>query len=400
MNIVYHHRTRGAGAEGVHIMGVVKAFRELGHRVSLLSLPGSDPEADKEPAKVSKPAKESNNETKSSPGLIGRLMELTKHVPEFVFEFIELAYNLLAAIRLWRTTKATKQVGLVYERYSLFMFAGVWVARFRNIPIVIEVNDSAIVERVRPLFFRGLARLIEGWVFKKCDGLVFISSAFEDKAKEAYGQIAPSVICPNGADLSQFSLEGIDREQIKSDLGVSDKIVCGYVGAFVYWHGIDWFVEEIAPLLKEHPHLVLLLVGDGVVYEDIQRVVQRNKVEDQVILTGRVPHEDVGRYIAAMDYGILPDSNDYGSPMKLFEMMAMEVALVSPSFGPIDEVVTDGENGWLFPPKDRQKAVQRVVDIAQDGEEIRKVGKAARAYIKRERQWTHNAEMILGLIPS
>ncbi|TNC82688.1 MAG: glycosyltransferase WbuB [Oleiphilus sp.] len=392
MHVVYHHRTRGAGAEGVHIMGIVKAFRSLGHTVTLLSLPGSDPEA------AAKQVQSASEDKAKASGLLRRVMDMTRHVPEFVFELIEVVYNLIALVRLWQSTKPETSVSLIYERYSLFMFAGISIARLRKIPIVLEVNDSAIVERVRPLFFKALARRIESWIFRNCDGLVFISRAFQDKAKEAYGEIAPSVICPNGADLEQFSLAGIDREQVKSELGLSGKVVCGYVGAFVYWHGIDWFVREIAPHLKQHPHLVLLLVGDGVMYEEIQHSIRQSAVEDQVILTGRVPHEQVGRYIAAMDYGILPDSNDYGSPMKLFEMMAMEVALVSPAFGPVEEVVNDAENGWLFPPKNRAAAVAKVLELAGDMGSIRKVGQQAREYIGHERQWKHNVEKILELV--
>ena len=44
MKILYHHRTRGIGAEGAHIRGIVNALREMGHDVKILSFPGADPE--------------------------------------------------------------------------------------------------------------------------------------------------------------------------------------------------------------------------------------------------------------------------------------------------------------------------------------------------------------------
>ena len=102
MNILFHHRTRGRGAEGVHIRGVVKGLRELGHQVSILSLPGSDPE-DEELAQPKHTPSSTNkelttNENKKS--LITRLTDLTKYCPEFVFEFIELAFNLISCLRI------------------------------------------------------------------------------------------------------------------------------------------------------------------------------------------------------------------------------------------------------------------------------------------------------------
>jgi len=390
MKIVYHHRTRGRGAEGAHIMGIVNAFRALNHQVDLLSLPGSDPE---------KPQEEEEHQGSSSVVLriIHKLMVFTKYVPEFLFELIELSYNLVASIRVGRSL-SSKKVDFLYERYSLFMFAGVLQAKRKGIPIILEVNDSAIVERVRPLFFKRLAKRIESWVFRKCDGIVFISTNFKNTVEREHGKVAHSVICPNAADITQFTLSGIDKAQAKENLGLSGKVVCGYVGAFIYWHGIDWFVKEIAPSLSKHPDLALLLVGDGVVFEEIKSVIIAAKLESQVIMPGRVPHSEVRNYIAAMDYGILPDSNQYGSPMKLFEMMAMGVALVSPSFEPISEVLVDNENGWLFEPNDRAGAVQKVIDLSKDIGNIKRVGGNSEAYIRNYRQWTHNVDILLSLL--
>ena len=388
MNIVFHHRTRGKGAEGVHIMGVVNGLRQLGHQVSILSLPGADPEAPPAPVE---PAR------RPSGGALKALLEQTRHFPEWLFELVELAYNLVALWRLRRRV-AAQQAQLVYERYSLFMVAPLWWARRRGVPMVLEINDSCLVERVRPLFFQALARRIERWVFRHANGLVFISGHFQQLAQQQYGDIAPSVVSPNAADLDQFKPDLPAAAKLRDALGVADKVVLGYVGAFVHWHGIDWFVDHIADRLSAVPELVLLLVGDGACFEAIAERVRQADIEAQVILTGRVPHQQVANYIAAMDFGVLPDSNDYGSPMKLFEFMAMGKAMVVPDFSPIREVVQDDETGWLFAAGDRDACIERVLMLAADAAARQRVGRQAREYIERERQWRHNAEQLLSLV--
>jgi glycosyltransferase involved in cell wall biosynthesis len=173
--------------------------------------------------------------------------------------------------------------------------------------------------------------------------------------------------------------------------------VCGYVGAFVKWHGIVWFIEEIAPQLKKHPHLSILLVGDGVCYPDIIALVEKYNLQDQIVLTGKVEHKDVPKYVSAMDFGILPDSNLYGSSMKHFEFMSMACGMVVPAFEPMKEVVTDKENSWLFEIGNKQQCVDAVLSLSQDVEHLTAVGVNARNYIINERQWLHNAKSILGL---
>jgi glycosyltransferase involved in cell wall biosynthesis len=394
MNILFHHRTRGRGAEGVHIRGVVKGLRELGNKVSILSLPGADPE---EELVTSKPQQQQAEKPAAKKSLFSRLAELTKHTPEFVFELFELAFNVLA---WWRLRKAVKeqQIEFVYERYSLFMFASVWWAKRHNIPIVLEINDSCLVHRVRELFFQRFARSIEKWIFSNATGLVFISSRFQQVAQDAYPNIAPSVISPNAADLDQFIIDDDAALALRKQLAVEDKVVVGYVGAFVHWHGIDWFVDVIAERLKDYPNIVLLLVGDGVCYQSIKQRIADAGAEQQIIMPGRVAHDQVPTYLSAMDFGILPDSNDYGSPMKLFEFMAMGKGMVAPDFTPIAEVVADGETSWLFKANDRESCVEKVLSLSSQVEQQQQVGQQARAYIERERQWRHNAEQLLTLV--
>lgn len=383
MKILYHHRTRGIHVEGVHIRGIVHALRDLGHDVTVMSFPGADPEHE--------------FATTASSGR-GRLAGWVARMPGVLFELLELGYNLVSLVRVHRAIRRLRPQ-LIYERYSLFLFVTVWLARRHGIPIVLEINDSALVHRVRPLKLTALARRIEGWCLRQSTGLVFISSYFRAQAEAAYGAIAPSVISPNAADLARFDPQRFDRERLRAERGLQQQVVCGHIGVFARWHGVDGFVEAIAERLRERPELVLVLVGDGRTLPAVRALVAERGLTNRVILPGRVPHDDVAAWIACMDYAVLPDSNLYGSPMKLFELMAMGVAVVAPDYAPVAEVINDGQTGWLFPRGELDACVQRVLDLAVRSEERRRIGSAARDYVVRERQWRNNAEQLLSLLP-
>lgn len=387
MRILYHHRTRGRSVEGVHIRGIVEALRAMGHEVTVLSFPGADPEAAEERAD-------------QRPGRAQAVIRwVTTRLPEWAFEALELAYNAYTWPRLSRAARREGEWDLIYERYSLFLFATVLWARRRGIPVVLEINDSALLERVRPLSWRRLARAIEGRVLRAASGRVFISRNFRETAEAAYGDLSPAVISPNAADAAVFDPARFDRDRIRAEYGLEGRVVAGYVGAFVAWHGIQPFVEAILPRLRERPELVLLLVGDGERYPAIAEAVEAAGLADQVRLTGRVPHAEVPALMAAMDFAVLPDSNTYGSPMKVFEFMAMGLGVVAPDYGPLTEVIADGETGWLFPAGDIPAGMERTLAVAGDEAEQRRVGAAAADYIRRERQWRDNAAQLLALVP-
>jgi glycosyltransferase involved in cell wall biosynthesis len=379
--VLYHHRTQGKAVEGVHIRGITDALRADGVAVDIISLPGADPYVS---PKAMSPTQQATG-----------LMKLVSKFPEPLFELAELAYNALSFWRVGRYLGQNKDVGFIYERYSLFMFATVLLARWKKLPIILEVNDSATVVRVRPLFFLRLATLIERWVFRRASGLVFVSGVFRDRVQKAHGTIAPTIITPNAANIAKFSYTPEQRSAARQKWGVEGHVVCGYLGAFVPWHAIDQFVYRMADHLKAAPHLKLLLVGDGATYADVAAFVKQRGLESQVLLTGRVAHDEVPGLLAAMDMAILPSAGDYTSPVKLFEFMACGIAPIAPNFLPIQEVVAEGKTGWMFKAGDLDAAVQSVLTFSQDSTALTRVGQAARAYVTEHRQWRNNVTQLV-----
>ncbi len=395
MKALYHHRTQGRRVEGVHIRGVANALRELGCEVRVLSFPGADPEV--EPGTGH--AGTTTAATKAPPPADGkgRLATLVSRLPGVLFEFAELGYNLVTWWRI-RTEIRRNRPDFIYERYSLFLFMTIWIARREGIPIILEINDSAVVQRLRPLWLKSLARRIEGWCMTRATGIVFISTYFKDLLSAHYGQLPPSVVSPNAVD-ARFDPDLHDRDALRRRHGLEGRVVCGHMGVFARWHGVPGFVEAIIDRLQEAPELTLLVIGDGADLPAVRREVEARGLGDRIRLPGRVPHHQIPEWVACMDYAFLPDSNEYGSPMKLFELMAMGVAVVAPDYDPVAEVIETGTTGWLFPRKDVGACVDRVIALCDRADERQRVGAAARAYIERERRWRNNASELLSLVP-
>lgn len=379
--VLYHHRTQGKAVEGVHIRGITDALRAQGVAVDIISLPGADPYSS---PKAMSPTRQGK-----------RWMGAVTHLPEPLFELVEIAYNLVAGWRIRTWLRRNPDVDFIYERYSLFMFESIRIARKRGIPIILEVNDSATAVRVRPLFFQKLATVVERWVLRNASGLVFVSGIFRDRAHAAHGEIAPAIVTPNAANIDKFTFTATQRDEARKRLGLEEHTVCGYLGAFVPWHAIDAFVHRIAGRLAEAPNLKLLLVGDGATYPALKEFVDSHALGSQVVLTGRVPHDEVPGLLAAMDMAILPSAGDYTSPVKLFEFMACGVPPVAPDFAPIREVLVEDKTGWMFNAGDLDAAVERVLVQSRDGAGLTRVGANARAYVAANRQWHHNIFQLL-----
>ena len=392
MNVLYHHRTRGEDVEAVHIRGIVHGLRNLGHAVDVVSPPGVSIEEKAAPATESHGAAKpvSAKKKKASPWSL-----LSRNAPEALFESVEVAYNAYA----WPALESrilTRRYGLLYERYALFSLAGVLTAHRHRMPIILEVNDSAVVNRIRPLKLQAAARRVERFVWNRADAIVTITHYFRDLILEA--GVAPERVhvIPNAVDDRAFGTLP-DGSALRRKLGLEGKVTIGYVGAINFWRRLDLLVGAFAQLAGKYPDAHLVLIGDGPDKQGVAEQADKLGLTGRVTFTGKVAHAQIPEHLAALDVAVIPHSNTYGSPMKLFEYMAAGKLVVAPWLPPIVSVIGEDDGGVLFPPLD-QGGLERALDgLLGDAARRARLGARAREKVLADYVWKRHAQTILDI---
>jgi glycosyltransferase involved in cell wall biosynthesis len=383
MNVLYHHRTRGEDVEAVHIRGIVDGLRHLGHHVDVVSPPGVDVEKTKHAA-----APQQKKKNGRSP-----LSLISRKAPELVFESVEMAYNAYA-LPVLEAKIFQRDYQLLYERYALFSLAGVLTARRHRMPLILEVNDSAVVNRIRPLKLQAAARRVERFVWNRADAIVTITHYFRDLIIEAGVSPERVHVIPNAVDDQAFGAT-VDGSSVRKKLKLENSIVVGYVGAINFWRRLDLLVQSFAALAEKHPRARLVLIGEGPDREGVAELAKKLKVAERVHFTGKVAHAEIPAHLAALDIAVIPHSNTYGSPMKLFEYMAAGRTVREPWLPPFVSVIGRDDGGVLFPPLD-QAGLTRALDSVLGDETLRNtLGRRAREKVMEDYVWRRHAERIL-----
>ncbi len=125
MKILYHHRTMGRGAEGVHIASMVTAFKNLGHTVMVVSPPGVDPIND-----IGRNPLDKSDEKTTGMDTLWKI--ISQKAPQIFFEILELFYNITAILNLKKILDRHK-IDMIYERNAYFLFAGAMLAKHYHI---------------------------------------------------------------------------------------------------------------------------------------------------------------------------------------------------------------------------------------------------------------------------
>lgn len=385
MEFIYHHRTQGRGGEGVHIMSIVRALESEGHAVEIVSPPGVDP---RRAATEAPPDKAETRETG-----IRRLWKwISAGCPQMVFEALELAYNFFATGRLLTAIRSHPRA-VYYERYAFFLFIGVLLAKIYGRRVILEVNEVAGVKRARDLKLVWLARWIERRVFRGADVIFTVSSFLRERVIAQGARPESVILMPNGVETKWFSLAGAGRE-VRESRGFNGSVVLGFVGWFDYWDRLDLLIDVVADLREQQLNLKLMLVGSGPMVEDLEERVRSRQLEQVVTMTGAVKREEIPGYIDAMDICVMPDSNPFGSPIVLFEFMAMGKPVVAPDLAPILDVVEHQETGWIIRHGNSEDLTRAVRALAQDETMRKDLGDRARDEIRINHTWVANGKRV------
>lgn len=378
-NVLINHRTQGKGVEAVHLQGIAGGMRDCGLKGTIISPPGVEV---------------STKDVKK-----GAARALARYAPQILFELLELLSNL-AAFRSLERAKREQGCDIIYDRYAFLGISAYWAARLWGVPLVVEVNylfESDLSLRSRSRIFGPLTRACERRVFRQADLLLPVSSKLKDDLIRLGYDQKKILVSPNAVDLSYFPRYSLKSEGIMKKLNISPTdTVIGFVGSFAPWHRVDILLDACTKLTNTGDHsITLLLIGDGATRAEMEQAAKRLPPNIKATFTGFVPHDELAGHISVMDIAVMPHSNDYGSPMKVFEYMALGKAVVAPDFSPLRDAINDGDDGLLFPPEDAEDLKDKLALLISEDRLRESIGKQARERVENEHNWKSRCGKIL-----
>jgi glycosyltransferase involved in cell wall biosynthesis len=268
-------------------------------------------------------------------------------------------------------------------------------ARRLRLPLVLEVNapvlESSVYKR-EYVHLPWLPSAVERWQLAAADAVTVVSSSLKTYLVDRH-RLPPAklAVVPNGADVMRFRPD-VAPAPIRWPATATGPVV-GFVGSFQEFHGIDLLARMIAQVGWERPRVRFLIVGDEARAGPMRTALAH--FGDRVHFTGRVPHERVPELVNAFDVGVLPETAFYCSPLKVVEWMAAGRAVVAPRYGGLEDVMRDGVEGLLFPPRDEAALVAAVLQLIDDAARRRALGEAARRRAVESLTWRENARRVL-----
>ena len=370
MKILYHHRIASKDGQYVHVESIINEFKKQGHDVVIVA-----------------PGVAENSDFGSDGGWVSNLRE---KLPGWVSEFLEFSYAFYAFFKLCVAIIKYKP-DVIYERYNLFLPAGIWAKKLFGLPFQLEVNSPLYDERLKygGLSLSGLAKWTEYYTWRNADRVLPVTHVLAKYIRDANVPDDKIKVIPNGVDVSVFTPQNHTNREDR----FKDKIVVGFVGFCREWHQLDKVIHLLSGMSQKNIHF--LVVGDGPVIAELNSTAKKLAFENSFSTTGLVPREEMPYWLDQIDIALQPAVTPWASPLKLIEYMAKGLAIVATDSENIRELLEDGHNALLFSEDSIEEMIKCIQVLITNTELRTKIRDgAAKSVSENQLTWQKNAQLI------
>jgi glycosyltransferase involved in cell wall biosynthesis len=245
-------------------------------------------------------------------------------------------------------------------------------------------------------FTQKIAEQFEKQTIKHADKIFVINKGLKDYAVEMGGDINKISVIPAGVDLEKFNPQ-VDGSPIREKYGVkNDDILLFFMGWIYDFSGMKEVAESLSTTKNEK--IKLMIVGEGDLYKPLLDMKHDNNLDEKLILTGKIPFEEIPKHIAAANICLLPAYKNETMmnivPIKIYEYMAMGKPVVATALPGIQKEF-GLDNGINYIGKPNQ-ALEKSVFLYEKNM-IKSQGKKASSYLQ-DKDWNQVTQKFVDLL--
>ncbi len=232
-------------------------------------------------------------------------------------------------------------------------------------------------------FNKSSKKIVEYLTLFYCDKtaseLIVPTKKAYDLFKEKYQVDRNIHIIPTGIELERFYLENINLQKLaqlrKQEKLTKEDFVAIFIGRLAQEKNVVFLLDVMKELVPKYANLKLLIVGDGPDSDEYKKLIKKYKIENNVIMTGKVEWEKVPYYYHLSDV-FLTASHTETQGLTVIEAMASEVVPICINDESFQNTVVDGLNGRIF--NDKRECVEIIKELYEDRNKVKQLANQAR----------------------
>jgi glycosyltransferase involved in cell wall biosynthesis len=325
-------------------------------------------------------------------GINGHFVSIPSKVTLMWQRSLILAYCMTSVIVFLKTVRIMRKINsdiVVLNYPSPYTgLLGFFEAKLWRKPVVLDFNDLIAQYLINLLKLRKdslkarILILVQHLLAKASSEVVAPTEFIRRYATSLKVQENKTSVIPNGVDTRIFH-PNVPRSNRKNVRRYDDERLCIYCGRLDGWAGMN-IVFKLADVARsEKMNVKFVLAGSGA-----ERIVSG----ENVALLGEVSYEEIPSILKSADVILIPFPNNEvshaASPLKLFEGMSMQKPVIASRVSGIEDIVTDGENGFLADPDNIEEWATKLETATRSEALSAEMGLKARRTVEERFDWT------------
>ncbi|MEO7020956.1 MAG: glycosyltransferase family 4 protein [Ktedonobacteraceae bacterium] len=236
--------------------------------------------------------------------------------------------------------------------------------------------------------------------FEKCSykvaNVVITSNESQKRFAIERGHCQPGrvFVVRNGPNLQEW-------KAVEPNLQLKDgrPFLLGYIGIMGVQDGVEYTLYALHELIykRGRQDVSLALIGQGSSFKTLRSLACELKIDAYTHFTGIVPHEEVPRYLAAIDIGLIPDPqngvNEFSTMLKTMDYMAARKPILA--FDLAETRFTAQEAALYAKPNVIEDFADKIEQLLADEEMRTRLGEFGRRRLEEELSWEHTSKNLM-----
>jgi len=294
------------------------------------------------------------------------------------------SYNYLSAAKFLNEILPNKKFDLVVVHDWLSAIAGLIIKQDTDLPIVFHLHST---EQQRVGGGSPTIKYFEREMAEQAESVITVSYAMKEHLISlGYPEEKINVVW-NGCDTDKYKLENVNWDLVnelkkKYKIKENEKVVF-FVGRLTWIKGAENLVRGFPLVLKEYPDTKLIVLGKGEQYQTLIEIVERNKIEDKVIIRSEfVSEEERIAHYALSDVCVFPSSAEPFGIVSLEGMCLKKPVVVGASgiSGFREQVIPEGEEqtGVHIDGRSYEDIAWGIKEVLKDENRAKEMGERGR----------------------
>lgn len=299
---------------------------------------------------------------------------------------------------------------IIYTRNNLKGIIGIIISKIWMSKFIIEVNGvsqyelgltqkqsqtvKGVILRMRHNFLLSL----EIFVMRRADVVIVVTQGIKDDLINKGVDINKIYVIENGANTALFKPHADKKisNELKNKLHINNnENVIIFVGNLTPWQGVEYLIYAAQQIIEKNKNVKFLIVGDGVIKQNLIELCMELNLVDNFIFTGMVKYEDVPKYISISDIGVVPlAAGRICSPMKLFEYLSSGIPVVASDNETIRNILTNYE-GIMVKSEDSTDLAIALTKLLNNEQLRKQMGNNGRKLVMEKYTWSNTAKHLM-----